>query len=384
MAQPCAFSLQARVKIRNGAVATLKPGAGFLRASMLPRLFDQEVGMELMQLEMLVAAVEEGGIHKAADRVSRTQPAVSMALRKLEAEIGAPLFDRSQRHHYTLTDAGETLYAYAKRLLDLRGEALSALKELNHLERGHLRVGANESVSQYLLPKLTREFHQQYPKIEIEVRQRLSSRLLEEIKQRRLDCAILSFLPHDGAFEATPVVRDELVLIASPQHRLASRQRIRIRDLGAESLIAHQARSPSRDKVAEAFRRSHTAPNVAQETASLEEIKRLIAANVGVGFVPLSCAQEEVERRELVVIPVADFHHERTLWAVRRRTNAHSRAAQAFLQVIVEMAEKLSRSEPRSRLRERGEICAGFYRLREYVFTLFASSWVIDPCICCL
>lgn len=340
--------------------------------------------MELMQLEMLVAAVEEGGIHKAADRVSRTQPAVSMALRKLEAEIGAPLFDRSQRNHYTLTEVGETLYAYAKRLLDLRGEALSALKELNHLERGHLRVGANESVSQYLLPKLTREFHQQYPKIEIEVRQRLSTMLLEEIKQRHLDCAILSFLPHDSAFEATPVVRDELVLIASPQHRLASRQRIRIRDLGAESLIAHQVRSPSRDKVAEAFRRSHTAPNVAQETASLEEIKRLIAANVGVGFVPLSCAQEEVERRELVVISVADFHHERTLWAVRRRTNAHSRAAQAFLQVIVEMAEKLSRSEPRSRLRQRGEICAGFYRLREYVFTLFASSWVIDPCICCL
>jgi len=340
--------------------------------------------MELMQLEMLVAAVEEGGIHKAADRVSRTQPAVSMALRKLEAEIGAPLFDRSQRHHYTLTEVGETLYAYAKRLLDLRGEALSALKELNHLERGHLRIGANESVSQYLLPKLTREFHQQYPKIEIEVRQRLSTRLPEEIKQRHLDCAILSFLPNDRAFEATPVVRDELVLIASPQHRLAGRRRIRIRDLGAESLIAHQARSPSRDKVAEAFRRSHTAPNVSQETASLEEIKRLIAANVGVGFVPLSCAQEEVERHELVIIPVADFHHERTLWAVRRRTNAHSRAAQAFLQVIVEMAEKLYGSGPQSRLAQLGKIGAGFDRLRNHVFTLLVSSWVIDPCICCL
>ena len=67
--------------------------------------------MELIQLEMLVAAVEEGGIRKAADRVSRTQPAVSMALRKLEEEMGSLIFDRSQRHHFTLTEAGETLYS---------------------------------------------------------------------------------------------------------------------------------------------------------------------------------------------------------------------------------------------------------------------------------
>ena len=72
----------------------------------------------------------------------------------------------------------------------------------------------------------------------------------------------------------------------------------------------------------------------------------MVAANVGVGFVPLTCAREEVERHELIIIPVEDFRHERTLWAVRRRTTAHSRAAQAFLQVIVDVAKKLFRSEP--------------------------------------
>jgi DNA-binding transcriptional LysR family regulator len=338
--------------------------------------------MELMQLEMLVAAVEEGSIHKAADRVSRTQPAVSMALRKLEAETGALIFDRSQRHHYTLTEAGQTLYAYAKRLLKMHDEALLALDELNRLERGRLRIGANESVSHYLLPKLTREFHQQYPKIEIEVRQRLSTRLPDEIKQRHLDCAILSFLPPENDFESTPVARDELVLIASPQHRLASQSRIWIRDLGAELVIAHQTTSPSRDKVTDAFRRAHTAPKATQEAASIEEIKRLVAANEGVGFVPLSCAQEEVERRELVVIPVEDFYHERRFWAVRRRTNAHSRAAQAFLQVIMKMAEKLSQGELRSRLAKGVETDGGCYRPREHAFTLIVSSWVINICNC--
>jgi DNA-binding transcriptional LysR family regulator len=337
--------------------------------------------MELMQLEMLVAAVEEGGIQKAADRVSRTQPAVSMALRKLEAEMGAPLFDRSQRHHYTLTEAGETLYTYAKRLIKLHDEALLALDELNRLERGRLRIGANKSTIRYLLPKLTGEFHQQYPKIEVEVYQRLSTMLPEEIKRRRLDCAILSFPPPGDDFESTPVLRDELVLIASPQHRLASQPRIRIRDLGAELLIAHQTTSPSRAKVAETFRLSHTSPKVVQEAPSIEEIKRMVAANVGVGFAPLTCVWEEIERRELIIIPVADFHHERMIWAVRRRTTAHSRAAQAFLQVIVEAAKKLFRAKPGDRLTQNKDI-AGCEEHEEKTgrlilpfLTFFVSLW---------
>jgi len=340
--------------------------------------------MELMQLEMLVAAVEEGGIQKAADRVSRTQPAVSMALRKLEVEMGTPIFDRSRRHHYTLTEAGETLYAYAKRLLKLHDEALAALDELNRLERGRLRIGANKSTIHYLLPKLTGEFHQQYPKIEVEVYQRLSTILPEEIKQRHLDCAILSYLPSECDFESTPVVRDELVLIASPQHRLAGQPRIQIRDLGEEVVIGHQTTSPSRAKVAEAFRRSHTWPKVALEAASIEEIKQMVAANVGVGFVPLTCAREEVERRELMIIPVEDFRHERTLWAVRRRTTAHSRAAQAFLQVIVEVAKKLFQSDPHARLTQTRENGVYEVRLEETghhalpFFTFLVSLW--DHC----
>lgn len=85
--------------------------------------------MKLMQLEMLVAAVEEGVLRKAADRVFRTQQAVCMALLKLEEEVGAPIFDRSQGHHFTLTEAGELLYDYAKRVIELRDEALLALDE---------------------------------------------------------------------------------------------------------------------------------------------------------------------------------------------------------------------------------------------------------------
>lgn len=98
--------------------------------------------MELMQLEMLVATVEEGGFCKAAVRVFRTQPAVSMAMRKLEEEIGAPIFDRSQRCHYSLTEAGEMLYGYAKRLLKLRDEALLVLDDHNCPKRSSTAINS--------------------------------------------------------------------------------------------------------------------------------------------------------------------------------------------------------------------------------------------------
>ena len=198
--------------------------------------------MELMQLEMFVAMVEEGSFHKAAKRVLRTQPAVSIALRKLEQEIGAALFDRSNRNACVLTSSGELLFDYAKRLLNLRDETVSALQELHNLKSGRIRIGANESTSLYLLPKLILAFCEKYPKIKIEVYRQLSARIPNELRQRNLDLAILSFPPDDTDLEATPILSDELVLIADPRHQLANRERVHIRD--ARCRIVYRAQRP--------------------------------------------------------------------------------------------------------------------------------------------
>lgn len=290
--------------------------------------------MDLMQLEMFVAMVEESNFHKAAERVFRTQPALSMALRKLEQEIGAPLFDRTNRNDYSLTDSGEVLYDYAKRLLNLRDEALTTLKQLHTLQSGRIRVGANESTSLYLLPQIILAFREQYPRIKIEVYRQLSAKLPYEIRQRNLDVAILSFLPEESDLESTLIMRDKLVLIASPEHHLAKEKRVHIRDLGGEAFIAHNAHSPARQKVIDTFRKFQTPLNITTEIATMETIKKFVAMNIGLGFVPLMCAEEAVARGELAIIPLEGFHHERNLWAVRRKTESHSHAAQALMRVI--------------------------------------------------
>jgi len=301
--------------------------------------------MELMQLEMFVAMAEEGNFHKAAERVFRTQPALSMAIRKLEQELGARLFDRSNRNACVLTDTGETLYDYAKRLLNLRDEAIATLQQLHNLQSGRIRIGANESTSLYVLPKLILEFREKHPKIKIEVFRQLSAKLPQELRRRNLDLVILSFLPDESDLEGLPILRDELALILSPEHRLAREERVHIRDLGAESFIAHNVRSPSREKVVEAFRRFQTPLNITIEIATIETIKRFVSMNLGLAFVPKMCVQEELARGLLVVVPVEGLRYERTLWAVRRRTDGHSHASQAFMQVITSLSDKLLTNE---------------------------------------
>ena len=124
--------------------------------------------MDLAQLEVFLAVAREGKFSRAAEKLHRTQSAVSQSIHKLEEDLGEPLFDRSSRDG-RLTDAGRVLQEYAERLLNLRDDAASALGELRELQRGKLSIAANEFTALYLLPVLA-EFRRLHPMIRIVVR----------------------------------------------------------------------------------------------------------------------------------------------------------------------------------------------------------------------
>ena len=151
--------------------------------------------MEIMQLEMFVAVVEERSFLRAAERVFRTQPAVSIGLRKLEGRIGVPLLDRSHRLGGRLTPAGEVLYEYAARILGLRDEALSALKQEHYTCAGNLRIGVTSAENFDWIPQLTRRFNIQYPDIRLEILCDRPVNLFRDLTERRLDIALLCARP---------------------------------------------------------------------------------------------------------------------------------------------------------------------------------------------
>ncbi len=137
-------------------------------------------GMDLLQLEHFLAIVEERTFTRAAERVSRTQPAVSQSIKKLEDEIGAPLFARDV-HEVTLTEAGRVLADYARRMVVLRDEAMRQVSELKAMKAGTLKLAAHESAAVYLLPTPLRAYLQQYPDIRVGIQR---TRLAEITRSR--------------------------------------------------------------------------------------------------------------------------------------------------------------------------------------------------------
>ena len=306
--------------------------------------------MELTQLEFFLKVVEEGSFSKAAVRVYRTQPAVSIAIRRLEEEIGAPLFDRSQKMP-TLTDAGHLVHDYAQRILALRDQAQDVVSELRSLQRGRVRIGANESTSLYLLPQLILKYRQQHPNIKVEIYRHVSERLPREVLDRNVDFALLAFEPVDSDLESFPVLQDELVLIMNRNHRLAKRDSVKIKELADESFLAHNVQTASRQKVVEAFIQHHTPLNITLELATVETIKRFVQLEIGLAFVPKMCVVEELERGTLASVAVQGLTYFRTLWATHRRGISLSHAAAAFVEVLRQQAQ--TQSKPQSRQRQR-------------------------------
>ena len=182
---------------------------------------------------------------------------------------------------------------YARQMLNLRHTAQNAIREVRNLHSGKVTVSANEHTVFSLLPVIA-EFTKRHPLVKVEVRRGVASRIPKEIAARDVELGVISFQPTDNSLKSVPVMTDELLLIVSPKHRLAAKRTVSISELGAETFIAHNANSPYREKVIETFAKHKTNLNISIELPSLEAIKRLVEAGVGVALVPKLAAAAEV------------------------------------------------------------------------------------------
>jgi DNA-binding transcriptional LysR family regulator len=292
--------------------------------------------MDLGQLEVFLTVAREGRFSRAADKLHRTQSAISQSIRKLEDDIGEVLFDRSSRDG-SLTDAGRVLEEYAERLLNLRENAHEALIELRELHKGKLAIAANEFTALYLLPVLA-EFRRLHPMIRITVHRSLGSHIPDDVLRHTSELGVLTYDPKEPQLSSTVVYLDELTFVVPPTHPLANESQISIRQLGAESFVAHTVSSPYREKVIQAFQRHKTPLHMDIELPTLQAIKRFVAMGNGVAFLPEISVEDEIARGELVRIPVRELRLHRKLRLIHRKSAGVSHAARAFLKVAEAIA----------------------------------------------
>jgi DNA-binding transcriptional LysR family regulator len=295
--------------------------------------------MDLSALKVFLIVAHERSFSRAAAKVHRTQPAVSQAVRRLEAELGEQLFDRSSKHG-TLTAAGLMLQNYGQRLVRLAEETESAVRELRDLRRGRVLVGANEAAVHTLLPLVAR-FRQRYPDIAIDVRRVLARQIAVEVQQGSLDFGALTFHPPEGGLLVVPIGSDELVLLVPPTHSLAKRRHVAMEDVAKEPVVAHNDPSPARERVLRLFEERQIPLRMVISLPSLDGIKRAVELKLGVALLPRRCAITEIANGRLVALPVTGVSRRRQVMLVCRRAH-RSHAADAFLSVAQEKSRDLS------------------------------------------
>jgi DNA-binding transcriptional LysR family regulator len=288
--------------------------------------------MELNALKVFLTVATERSFSRAAEKLLRTQPAVSLAVQRLEGELGERLIDRSGKD-LVLTDAGEVVLAHARRFENLEMELDTALAELRDKNAGKLTIGANESTALYLL-KHIQDYRRLYPKVKVQVRRSLSSRIPQQIVEGDLELGVISYDPADSQLTTSVIYTDHLCFVVSPRHRFANRAALEIGELGMETFIAHNVLSPYREQVLRAFRQNQVPLNMDVEMPTVETIRRMVQHNEGVAFLPKMCVEQDIEQGTLREVPVAEVQMERKIRLAYPRKRALSHAAKAFLDLV--------------------------------------------------
>ncbi len=275
--------------------------------------------MESRDLMFFEVIAEEGHWGRAAERLGRTKPALTKCIRRLEREIGAPLFHRVGRRA-SLTQAGAALVTHAKHMHTALDDAIKNVSDLAMGKAGHVRLGVGTTIVDYLLPQLCSWFLKEAPQVTMELRVGLGDVLRAALAEGKLDGIITSSLPSDaGNFTQQDWFIDDVVVVARKRHPLAGK-RISIEDLTKYDWVLPSQAVASRQWIDWAFRsRNLTAPRVRAEVSSA----RLVASFVEQSDL-LSFASRRTLRRggmaaRLIELPLQETTMQRTLSFLCRR-----------------------------------------------------------------
>jgi DNA-binding transcriptional LysR family regulator len=281
--------------------------------------------MDLRQLRYLVALADERHFTRAAEREHIAQPALSQQIRRLEREVGLPLVERTTRR-VSLTEAGESLVARARRILAEVEAARAELERMSGLQTGHVIVGVMHTMGPVDVSVPLALFHQRHPGVELTVREHASDELLAFLSvTERIES-------HDLRLQQ--LVAEELVVVLPRSHPLAGRRQIRMAELAGEQFISYREGARLREALVDAGHHAGFEPQVMLESNESQRIRRLVDRGLGVAILPRSDA--EAPGAEVAAVKLVDPSLTRDITLAWREGRRHSPAAQEFLELARE------------------------------------------------
>jgi len=303
--------------------------------------------MELQQLRYVAALAKELHFLRASQKVHVTQPTLSQQIRKLEDELGTPLFERSPRK-VRLTAAGQRFLPHALEALAAVERGAAELKERSGELTGTVRVSAIPTICPYLMPQVITRLRAAAPKLVLELYEETTSALLTRLRDGEIDLGLLSPPVGEKGISELVLASEPFYLAVSSRHRLAKAASVPPKELDAERLLVLQEGHCFGGQSLEYCKRVSKNPHVIFRGSSLQSVLRLAAAGEGVTFVPKMAASLSAWP-DLRFIPFTRPEPERQIGVVWRLSSPLLKTHQLIVSLIAEAAAGKPVPAPHSR-----------------------------------
>ena len=289
------------------------------------------MNITLRQLEVFCAVARHSNVSRAAEDVHISQSATSMALAELERQLGTRLFDRFGKR-LVMNANGKALFPLADDLLARAGEVEGLFGSGG--PGAALRVGASSTIGIYLMPGMLRQFSDACPDGQVQLQVGNTEQVIRALKDCEIDIGFIEGLCSDPAVDSRPWRSDELIVVASPKHPLASKRRLVPRDLEEADWILREPGSGTRRVFELAIAGRLEALKVRFELGHTEAVKRAVASQLGVSCLSRLTVQDELRDKSLVQLAVPFLSLRRELYLLLLRNKYVTSSMQTFLETV--------------------------------------------------
>jgi len=295
--------------------------------------------MTLRQLELFVAVVETGSFSRGGELLSLTQSTVSQHIAALEEEFGTRLLDRISKG-VVLTAGGKVFLHQARMILAEVDQLQQAMNRFHGIEHASLALGASNIPANYLVPRLLPLLQARHPGISLTVRMADTQQILDDIRCQRVELGLVGGRAEDDIYSYTPIMSDELILIAGTDHPLRQVGKINLAQVFELGLVVREPGSGTWQSLNNALLKAGCDPqelHVLARLGSNEAVRRTVAAGYGCAFVSDLSARESLQRGELYRVEVDGLRIVRQLWLAEMSERTSSPAAKALKQLVLEV-----------------------------------------------
>ena len=295
--------------------------------------------LTLQQLKLFEAVSRNSSFTRAAEELHLTQPAVSIQIKRLEAQAGLPLFEQVGKKIFS-TAAGKVMYDASLDILNRVEDLRNSMEELKGVVKGPVQVSV-VTTAKYFMPHLLGAFLQKYPDVEPKLKFTNRARVVERLMSNEDDFVVMGQVPEDKRLESYPFLNNILGILAPPGHPLASKKNIELRELTKERFLKREEGSGTRQAFDKLLADNGLKIEPYMELGSSEALKQGVMAGLGLAILSLHSVQLELDANKLIVLDVKGFPLKRRWYAVHLKGRKLSLVARTFLDYILAESHRL-------------------------------------------